>query len=480
MQEDRLLWHQSVHEIAHEECSFFIFRFRSSSPSEVNQVLEQVLADQYIESYCLYMLFGHYDALLRVWARPDIRRRLVAALKELPVEIQALREMRVDSIHYRDSDPKVDEQLVDTYWPQIEEITRADHDNALLNDHHLHGVIDDLLLKSVVLTAPGLTADQLKVYFSIDSSVGSEPDATSVVTRLRTTFASFQPLAIYVGEGFGRFLVKGVGHSFSELSAVLPSIIDDLAREHLRCETFLVLGHRAPEADTIDAVLHSASSPAVARMLRAGGNKLDALVKRRTQDELEEVAKYFNEHAIGLMREDNELGSLAVDVVAAALKDDPWAISASLYYLSELEYFTREYLRRRALPQAFAGNWLDVLAVELETAISEGKSGFRSARELRDPGGWTLGNCVEIARLAMRLSAAFQSVVTTDLGANSIKLLDEAARQRNFVAHGRIYSQAGEPGRHIAFGKDAPLRLGTLLESLRLLRLLKAIVRPTQ
>jgi len=123
--EPRLVWNPAVHELYGEKCYYYLLRMKNPQQKLVD-VFEAVLKEVGINSYCIYVLYGYYDVLLRIWARPERRATLSHRLEKDArfLAIEAVEEFIAEVVEYMWAG-KITPQDVAPYKNRVEDLCRA-------------------------------------------------------------------------------------------------------------------------------------------------------------------------------------------------------------------------------------------------------------------------------------------------------------------------------------------------------------------
>lgn len=98
MGQARANWHPQVHRLYDEDLFYFLLRF--SQTRNVQQILQDIMAESGIRFYCAYAVTGYYDAVVRFWATPQYKRRLLKAITRARGEVATFQEFQASEIYY--------------------------------------------------------------------------------------------------------------------------------------------------------------------------------------------------------------------------------------------------------------------------------------------------------------------------------------------------------------------------------------------
>jgi hypothetical protein len=457
--EPRLVWHPGVHEHVEEECSLFLIRLADNTAGSISAVLAEVAGVCRIDSYCAYVILGHYDALFRVWARAPVRHQLRRELARRSGYFLETREIRIDAIHYREiNDDTVDEAEIEAKWDKVSAIVRADRTNDLEGDVKLRREVDDFLERSLLVISPPVHSGEIKFYF-IFLPNRDRPEEPNKLARRLLDGAEIEAVATYIGSGYASLLLKGIARDFAELSSLNADFDHRAQGAGYRLETLIISDVGAYECDTIDSVMTGELTSDITRMLRAANGLLDDAIDPDQLERANGIAKSFSAHSDLLAIPETKPRLIAL--LSALLRNDPEELYVALGYIVQIEAYVRQYLTRSVLP-LLGDDW----HARLRTSLNEEtmKKVFRGSEEVARVDEWTLGASLYVADWAQQNSPDVSARLNTDLPSNALTLLRALTRQRNIIGHWKFDSDPSENGTGVTSDLDAD----TLIEALRL------------
>jgi hypothetical protein len=269
----RLVWDPAVHQFCANTCSFFLLRFRNVRQDELGFLQNSVGRELDVASYYIYLLFGHFDAILRVWAT-------AAKLGHLRAQIRnwAEKGILLEGREFQSDDSRaiIDGQL--QRGPDL----RSRSGKELIRKHLMQiNTISSALSLGKPLNRPAYitTLEQLVADGLLHVATVGEPCAglfRFVIVLLPETGAQspfkldhivewiaefnrhhqeqmLRRAAVYSGIGYGEFLITGVVATYEALlgfSAYIRAKIGIDAR--IRTETFLNATKKSIATDRID------------------------------------------------------------------------------------------------------------------------------------------------------------------------------------------------------------------------------------
>src|SRR5947209_11213091 len=73
---DRYVWDPQAHHEYREHCRYLLLRFDGPDPADVPRIAK-ACDRALISSYCVYLIYGYYDVLVRVWCTAQKYERLM-------------------------------------------------------------------------------------------------------------------------------------------------------------------------------------------------------------------------------------------------------------------------------------------------------------------------------------------------------------------------------------------------------------------
>jgi hypothetical protein len=119
----------------------------------------------------------------------------------------------------------------------------------------------------------------------------------------------------------------------------------------------------------------------------------------------------------------------------ACLENNRDAVTASLAFLLDTEYFLGNYLKRTW--GSLYGDWMNHLAALFER---DGATA-RYAAIVREPDEWTLGTLIGMVKASAEADPKVDAILTADLGPRWATQMLRLREVRNRVAHGQVRSE---------------------------------------
>lgn len=442
----RLVWDPVVHKALYgEDLSFFLMRLNAPTVRLVGDI-EAVLKSEGIVSFCIYKVFGFYDALIRVWFTAEQRTSLIDALQDAFSDAELIREFRVDKAYYDDWSvhrPDLTFRTLQSFLSLIEKASNEGDDSA--------AAAETLLKRGLLHRSDGVSAfggqvasDQLiKVYFALSrSAYHGPPDLELDAVRsavLGTT--TLQCKSIYTGDGFADYLVKGLVARYGDVDKAVSQLLDILERRRLsfRPMTLLVANQDAPEADIVD-VSHVDVGSSLTRLVRTlDGDVTMVEITAMSEGRRQDVRSVFESY--GIVHLDTEFERFFLGMLEAGIRDDAVLFTERLSFIMRLEAMVRSAFVRNIWPQALGPNWVPTALETADRLFAEGnaKRNEASRRTFTDISSFTLSDYVRVADKLITADVIDAESVGSVLGEGWSTRLRGVFNLRNDVAHGNLY-----------------------------------------
>lgn len=430
-------WHPLVHARFGETLFFYLLRLREPSLRPVAEQLRAGLVRAGIRHACEYTVFGHWDALVRVWLTPASRHRLLHVLRPGgESNVADMREFQTSEIRLLWSGDDRDRMAPD---PAVQD-SIAEHRRYILevasqgagppDSDRQQGLVEAQLL----LPRPAVPRTAVKFYVTL-SRLGGDLSPAGEAERVASAVAAAQlsdRASVYVGfGGFADYLIRCVADTYADVLQYTASLDTGFRKLRVRPMTLLIANNDAIESDNInDLWALDTDDENTLRVLELGGNgaaHLEAL-PRDQRDALNNLVNVAHELSAGDRRLRDKLRSL----LRASLQNDRDALISAVAFLLEFEWLLGEYLKR-AWADVFGPEWIKRLAEEFTRYDSQ-----HEAEVLKKPDEWTLGSCVQMAITAADVNKEVSAQLTQHLGDRWKDQMRALVPVRNLIAHGRL------------------------------------------
>lgn len=445
---ERLIWHPSVHRYFGEECRFYFIRFRTTQGGAGQTPIDRVdawLSQTQIQSRYVYLLFGYYDVLLRVWAPPArmaaIRDRIMRNKEELfhAREFQVTHcQLMLDMSRIVVDDPaeylKVQTtleaiQAVATINDRITNSRQGDAIKKLIQSGLL-SCVSGSAITSIGTSRPCFRfATVLQLDAGQVSPVNVHQLQDHIVQFNKTTAEDSKIIrcAIYQGTGFGDFLVSGLVSNHETLTKFSDSLIEKLSLWGVRCrtETHVTATARSIELDVIDP-FQGDQPPAESRMIeflssqQVGADRIAKSLKDMSPEQHQRLVAVYSGNELSLVQ--SEFAGYFRDFLRARVFADQRYLQQALMCLLELEGLLVQVWRAEC----------DRNAAQ-EEALALGRQAGLEKFSLKR---MTLA---DVTTVTGKFESSGRDWVRQRLGLDWLRILRELQDTRNAVAHGKLY-----------------------------------------
>ena len=432
-------WHPSVHTHRFEErLYFFLIRLREPAHRPVADQVREVLELADLRYACEYAVFGHWDALIRVWLTRASYRRLVRVFERSDVNITEFRFFEANQIRYLWTDSDTD--LLEDDKEVL--AAMAEHEDdivAAVAQPETSSIWATLRGAGLAFSRPSASDGSVKFYMALKRVGGDMPLDTEEQAVLRAIRDSNMAdrASLYIGVGtIAEYLVRCVARTYSEVLDLSASLDISLHSTRLRPMTLLVANTDAPESDNVNdkQALSEADQTSLALLDRDNDDSsaLNAILVRLTQAERTALNELVR-RAYELSQGDLVLRRKLNDMICACITNDHSALSSALAFLLDFEWFLGEYLKP-AWAAIFGEDWVSRLLDDFRQCGLT-----REIEELGKPQkDWTLGSYVHMAIATSDFSELFESRLVRQLGPEWKTQMRLLLPLRNSFAHGRL------------------------------------------
>jgi len=445
--ECRYVWDPVVHARHGEDCYFYLIRAADpESHTVLTTELNHLLRREDITSHSIYGVFGHHDALVRLWATETVRRRFLRALTTSVISPEELLEFRAEDIYYSFASSRPSLAEVKAHDRQASIVVRAEVEDSWGRDDPAEGAFDTLLKSSQIHEVPVIAG--IKVYLVLSrehSSVGTH--RPEEVRRLREEMAKagFSSVSVYSGYGtIGDHLVKGIADvRFGSLWDMLSPVHKAASELGLRSMTLVIANmDSVVEADTLDN-LRTQAIPLVDELLadiaelsKSGDREIELLrtrVRELTLEQRNALLGYFSQISDGYRG--TILFERLVDLLRASLLNDSDAVITSVSFVTSIELEMRKCIAPLAR-EALGENWFSILIGQLDLPSRDRESSGANLTRL------TLHDLFAALRALAETDRQVYDTLSAALGQRWSESFRTVEELRNNFAHGRLVDRA--------------------------------------
>jgi len=484
------VWRPEVHAALREQCYYYLIRFRRPAYSGILNHLSKLLRRESLDSACVYLVYGHWDALVRVWATHSARDRFAQHLiTQQSGDLLAVSEFRVDRIQYGASESTatrpVREADVTGELVDIRRVVLADSARELPQREDLQVVVDRLESRGLLAHVRSSPPDAIKFYTvfePIDGVPWTRFQNDDVQSQLfeKLTNVGLDSISVYHGTGFAQSFVKSVAPDLPTVQRASLELAD-MTNGHLRPMTLILASEGAIEVDTIDEAKYLVGGRSVQNW-EGVFDKEWILVLASAAPEIQEEVLGQLDHFAPLSTSEST-GENFRDIFRGVVQNDVRALRQGLAFLPALEFELRQLLVRTVGPRLAADlgkpakKW-----PELVRELADGSSSIGNldreelGRPDLRPSDWSMSPVRSAILLAAQRSADIEVLVSGQLGRDWSATTETAVYVRNVGAHGRLFS--AQPSELIRSGvewrKDSRIFLRQILEALAVFHALDA------
>lgn len=434
----RYLWDPVVHQHFREKCSYFLLRYREPQGQSILDTLQSLLAAADISSHCIYITLGYYDALIRIWATDDRRLRFLRALRASESAFEDVLEFKAEYIEYLwagADDKRLDLETLEEFKPLVTTVVTTEADQRYTDATRQQALLT-LDQEGLIHWRPPVTPPAIKGYVVLQRTDESPLSRSEELTRLRTLLLSLGDLlnvSIYVGEGFGDYLLKIVVPDYVTLTNDMGQVWNLVDELGLRPMTHLIVNSDAPESDTIDALV-AEITVLESQVVQALAADLSSNIRHLPRDDRASLARIYQSFAPILVP--SAFRSTFLTLLEASIRSDAATVNEKLGFLQHLESLFREYLLDIVWTSILGETWPQSV---LEW-IHESPSGqLHEIHAPQDRAAWSLGTLVEIAMISSQKNRVIRQRFGTDLGPRWPDDLRRAAAVRAAAARGVVF-----------------------------------------
>ena len=338
---ERLVWHPLIHEqLYNENCYYFLLRLRD--PIELVSQLQRLVLQAQIISSCIYVIYGNYDVLVRLWATHEKRNRFVSVLSQRQTiidEVQEFQAKQIDYVWVDDAHLPLEPSRLSAYKSKIDRLCRQVLNQAPMDNT----VLDELINVGLVHRLPQSPKPSIKFYIALQRQAGlMEPRIESAFVRqvVRSPFNDINNISLYTGLGFATYLIKAVTHDYYTIYSWISHLQDQLSQLQLRPLTMVIANQDAPESDHVD-VEWSEFGTSLLAISAALGPESNAAISKLDHAGRKDIAEFFEGFAYLL---GTPFESLLLGMIYARILPSRRVMNQTLSALSLFENLLRQYL----------------------------------------------------------------------------------------------------------------------------------------
>jgi hypothetical protein len=429
-------WHPAVHTRFGEQLYFCLIKLEQPLHRPVSEQIRSVLDSARVRYACEYSIFGYWDALVRVWLNSSSEQRLREVFARPSSNVADARRFVATQIrHFWSGDAS---NLLAPSRELREAIAERDGDVRLTVEHPDHGQEDVWRRLSdaglLIERQRPATSSAVKFYVALQRGGGELPhdfEEQAVLGAIDSSGLAPRT-SLYSGSGeFADYLVRCVADSYDEVLHWSATLDVNLGVTKLRPMTLLVANTAAYESDNVNDIdVLSSDDQATLDLLELGDQSQQlftrlSMVQRAALNGLVRSAYELSEQY-------RPLRSKLRDLLRASIEDDRNALTSSLAFLLDFEWFLSAYLRR-AWAEVYGRDWPAELAGRFEDNGKKAPTPEEMSSEK-----WTLGAMFHTAIESASLDDDVEARFVLQLGDYWATQMETLLSLRNRIAHGRL------------------------------------------
>lgn len=439
---ERWVWDPLVHARYDEHCYYFIIRALDPSPTRtLNSALRELLDREEIRSSSAYVVFGWYDALVRLWATEEVRRRFLRALNESGITVDGISEFRAEEIDYtfrEAAEPPADADI-GGLRDLIKQVVTADAEDEWTPE--ADAAFEVLRSARMIHRVPPVHG--VKFYLVLKrTDILERDDVGYLVETARAQ--QIQNISLYTGVGrFADALLKGVFENYDGLYAAINAVHQAARRIAMRPMTLLIAnGDFVREVDTIDQarVRTRGDLERLVEELHQLADGVPTRIGQLTSSERAALARLFDEWEP--LFTPTFFRPTFLRILAASILGEVDDLRAALVFLTTIEQDLR-HLLVSVLSEQLGRNWYhdvsELIGIGPSATAEIDLTSVDDTPTGKGIMGWTLRQLFDAARLC---SAQFP-VVSTALSAHLFDNWEQDCRSitelRNAFSHGILF-----------------------------------------
>lgn len=438
MDVERFIWAPEVHDSYRESCFYYLISGREEgSVKAFHQVIAETLINSRAGGFCLYVLYGEFDALLRAWATDELRKRFLRALADSG-RILDIVEFRADeALYYYGQAPlTVAPSEIRRLEPLIIDVAEAQRRDAWSAE--AISAYNNLKERGAILTPPGKVDGSAKFYmFFRESSPGRSAAADQIRARLvqAAQEADAEAIAFYSGAGFCDYILKCTASSYDAVLGIVELVRSAALDFRLRPVTAVIANYpTAREVETLDSVLDGLDETVEELVTLLEDPAIRSEVGALPGADREVLERLYRAHRSTLL--DPVAGPDALDIIRYSILNDLRNLNRALAFLTDIEGEVRRLVTRAG--PLLGDRWLaQVRTCSSRIGVSS-EDGDRGDIAELPPIKWSLRQLLEVLRFVVDEFPPVGERVRPILPANWISHIRDTLELRNDRAHSKI------------------------------------------
>lgn len=428
------VWDPLAHRTFGESCYFYLLRLRRQTSTSMGPFLSTILDRAQILGGSGYSLLGQFDALLRVWATPQKRDRLVNTFTQFVPNIVEVVEFEAATIEYlwREAEPTLEflTKLSVQDKNAVEQVSFAFQDCREPPSNLLQGLRDQGVLFT---TKPVAGDNHIKVFMHLRPDDNEKPSRAEIgqIKRALVAFDTGNNPSLYQSRNSSELILKVV-IPVGQLGQLLQAV--ESAVDALRTDTYPILLPPLFESDLIDVKWVDMNPSLLALDERLRGLAVPHL-KRMTQEERNDVIRVFDGAQDVL---DSSLSHTLEGYLLARLERNYRILAEKLIFIFEVEHLTALWLRIRLTQRPNSQRWV----AEIKDLLAARKRPDSNVAAEHFPDKVSLKDLSIILGVLSEAGYLDPHEVDAIFGSGWSLVFERVRYIRNALAHGRIKPEA--------------------------------------
>jgi hypothetical protein len=433
-------WHPAVHSDKFGETLYFLMlRLREPLHTPVSDQVRSLLQAAGIQFACEYVIFGWWDALIRVWLTPSAYNRLARLMTPAPENnIDEFHGFTATQIHYLWSGNDADllahkPETLTAIAANTEAIDATAADPHHSNEKFWSALETDHLI--LPRSQPG--NDGVKFYTSLQRTsqkMSVEEDVVAIKEAMVIADMA-ETGSLYVGAGtLADYMVRCAAKTFDDVLSLVASFDEALKSTRLRPMTLLIANTNARESDHVnDPAPLTLEENTDLEIL--GLEDAAPLVQLQPSHRLALHGLIIK--ACQLPGNDHELRAKLLKSLRASVLNDFSELRETLSFLLDFEHYFRTQMINE-WTEVFGNDWFNVIRSKCEAD----PRWQEHAEKMKQPiPKWTLGTYKFTALACSSFSPEFKARIERELGENWAVETDNHLPIRNALSHSSLVAR---------------------------------------
>ena len=424
------MWSPDVHQYFDE--SLFYVLLRLGHARNVLDSVRALMREASIDHYSAYVVYGHFDALIRVWLTPHSWQALQSTINRGRQNGNRLLSLRATGVDY--------------IWPDTDATTMSFDLNAELSSERIASImkheisisqyareqtpalLGELIDDKLLLEKPEEPGAQIKLFLVLQAvEAGLDiSDSREQIRRLVSDFRGERVSTLYSGAGdMGIHIIRATLKEYREVATFVHAVDRSLGTHPLRTMCLLVGGEEAIETDNVNNPFAlTGTDRKLASLLGVSAGSLSNLspIGRRRIDTVA--------HELWAELDDSPEWQTARSLLAAIVQNQPRVFRQHLSFLLDFEHYFKKYAESLAT-QRYGSEPLQMLEKRFPVVM-------RNVQRADDFESLTLGVVHGLLGAMAEDDSISNARLQSDLGEHWRSDVRRVLNLRNPFAHGNL------------------------------------------